>query len=257
MQEQMNSMNDSGEFQDIESNYSGRLSHFSTQPVMIPSSRSLLSCDKRLPLDTWNQSGLQETFLEINYLRLIHPEMILKEFNQTTCKAGRTKTIHTIEDRQNQCTIPMPTFATRPSTTSSHYRWNNRRTASSDFEDSKYRNCNSTNCQTHNRFWCGSSVQKPSDFLARGWSPQGMGRTGGGGLVRVPNLRVCKHPCSLEGGTRMEGRANSRPALLPSSRRGNTSSVSQSRENWAARKGEWSPRGAGTTVFTYSRPSQP
>ena len=27
---------------------------------MIPSSRSVLSRDKRLPLDTWNQSGLQE-----------------------------------------------------------------------------------------------------------------------------------------------------------------------------------------------------
>ena len=60
IQEQMHSMNDSGEFQDVESNYCGRLSHVSSQPVMIPSSRSLLSRDKRLPLDTSNQSGLQE-----------------------------------------------------------------------------------------------------------------------------------------------------------------------------------------------------
>ena len=60
MQEQMNSMSSPGEFQDIESNYSGRLSHVSSQPEMIPSSRALLSCDKRLPLDTWNQSGVQE-----------------------------------------------------------------------------------------------------------------------------------------------------------------------------------------------------
>ena len=43
MQEQMNSM-----------------SHVSSQPVMISSSRALLSRDKRLPLDTWNQSGSQE-----------------------------------------------------------------------------------------------------------------------------------------------------------------------------------------------------
>ena len=48
MQEQMNSMNDSGDLQDVESNKS------------VPSSRSLLSRDRRLPLDTWNQSGLQE-----------------------------------------------------------------------------------------------------------------------------------------------------------------------------------------------------
>ena len=60
MQEQMNSMNDSGDFQDVESNYSGRLSHVSSQPAMIPSSRTMLSRDKRLPLDTGNQSGLQE-----------------------------------------------------------------------------------------------------------------------------------------------------------------------------------------------------
>ena len=60
MQQQTNSMNDSGDFQDVESNYGGRLSYVSSQPAMISSSRSLLSRDKILPLDTWNQSGLQE-----------------------------------------------------------------------------------------------------------------------------------------------------------------------------------------------------
>ena len=60
IQDQMNSMNDSGEFQEVESNYSGRLSHVSSQPAMIPSTRSMLSRDKRLPLDTWNTFRLQE-----------------------------------------------------------------------------------------------------------------------------------------------------------------------------------------------------
>ena len=60
MQEQMNSMNDSGEFQEVESNHSGRLFFVSSQPAVIPSSRSMLSRDKRLPLDTWNSSGPQE-----------------------------------------------------------------------------------------------------------------------------------------------------------------------------------------------------
>ena len=41
MQKQMNSMDDSGEFQEVESNYSGRLSHVSSQPAIIPSSRSM------------------------------------------------------------------------------------------------------------------------------------------------------------------------------------------------------------------------
>ena len=57
----MNSMNDSREFQDAESNYSGRLSYVSSQHAMIPSGRSMLSRDKRLPLDTWNTSGSQES----------------------------------------------------------------------------------------------------------------------------------------------------------------------------------------------------
>ena len=60
MQERMNSMSDSGNFQDVESNDSGKLSHVSSQPAMIRSSRSSLSRDNRLPLDTCNQSGLQE-----------------------------------------------------------------------------------------------------------------------------------------------------------------------------------------------------
>ena len=62
MQEQMNSMNDSGEIQEVESNNSGRLSYVSIQPAMMPSSRSVMSRDKRLPLVTWSTSGLQENF---------------------------------------------------------------------------------------------------------------------------------------------------------------------------------------------------
>ena len=60
MKERMNSLNDSGEFQEVVSNYSGRLSYVSSQPAIITSSRSILSHEKRLPLDTWNTSGLQE-----------------------------------------------------------------------------------------------------------------------------------------------------------------------------------------------------
>ena len=42
---------------------------------------------------------------------------------------------------------------------------------------------------------------EPTSFLDHvylewpgGWGPQGMSQTGGGGLARVPNLCVCKHP---------------------------------------------------------------
>ena len=88
MHEQMNS----GEFQEVESNHSARLSYVSSKPVMIPSSRSILRRDKRLPLDKWNTSGLQETFLVINFLRLIHTEIILKEFYGWTAKTANIGT---------------------------------------------------------------------------------------------------------------------------------------------------------------------
>ena len=76
MQEQMNSVNDSGYFQDVESNYSGRLS------VLALCSAATKDCrlTHGINLDD------RKTFLEINSLRLIHPEIILKEFNLTTCK---------------------------------------------------------------------------------------------------------------------------------------------------------------------------
>ena len=78
MREQMNSMSDSGDFQDVESNYIGRLHDVSSQRAVIPSSRSMLSRDKRLPLDTWNTSGLQENVLVINFLQLTRPEIVIQ-----------------------------------------------------------------------------------------------------------------------------------------------------------------------------------
>ena len=45
------------------------------------------------------------------------------------------------------------------------------------------------------------------DWWPGGWGPQGRPITGGGGLARVPNLRVCRHLCAT-GGTRREGRMN-------------------------------------------------
>ena len=76
MQEQMNPMHDSVE--EVESNYSGKFSHVPSQPAAILNSRSMLSRDKRLPLDTWNTSEPQENV--INFLQLIRPEIIIEEF---------------------------------------------------------------------------------------------------------------------------------------------------------------------------------
>ena len=73
MQDQMNSMNDSGKFQEVESNYSGRLSYVPSQPAVIPSLRTMLSRDKRLPLDTWNTSGLQENVFGNQFSTFVSP----------------------------------------------------------------------------------------------------------------------------------------------------------------------------------------
>ena len=54
--------------------------------------------------------------------------------------------------------------------------------------------------------------------------------TGGGGLARVPNVRVCKH-LLIRGGTRRRRRMNLHPTVVPSSRRGNTSSEPRRRES--------------------------
>ena len=123
MQEQMNSVNDSGEFQEVESNYSGRLSYVSSRLAMIP----MLSRDKRLPLDTWNTSGLQGNVFgnqfstcdsSRNHPQRIHSCATPRETGSVPQATG-TVTSFTRDDKQNRGTIPMPTLAGRPSIASS------------------------------------------------------------------------------------------------------------------------------------------
>ena len=127
MQEQMNSMNDSGEFQEVESNHSGRLSYVSSQSAMIPSSRYILSHDKRLPPDTWNTLGLQEIVF-VNQFSTFdsprdHPQGIQSCVPQrergSVPQAAGLETLFARNVKQNRGTIPTPTFAGRPSTMSS------------------------------------------------------------------------------------------------------------------------------------------
>ena len=122
MQEQMNSMNGSGEFQDIESIESGKFSHVSGQPEMIPSSRALLSRDKGLLLDTWNQSGEQDNVFGNQFSTFDsprnHPQRIPIDDVQRNPEVFLLD-LQFSEDGQNQGTIPMTTFAPRPLTTSS------------------------------------------------------------------------------------------------------------------------------------------
>ena len=81
LQERVNYLNDSGEFQDIESNYSGQFSHVPSQPAVVPSLRSVLSRDKRLPTDTWNLSEPQGNVFGNPRPILIHHRPLIKEFS--------------------------------------------------------------------------------------------------------------------------------------------------------------------------------
>ena len=121
----MNSMSDSGDFQEVESNYSGRVSYVFSQLAMIPSSRSMLSRDERLPLDTWNTSGLQENVLGNQFSTFdsprdhhqgIHPCAPQRERGSVPQATG-SRTVIARDDKQSKDTIPMPTFARRPSST--------------------------------------------------------------------------------------------------------------------------------------------
>ena len=173
MQEQMNSMNHSGDFQDVESNKSGSLSNVFSQLEMVPSSRSLLSRDKRLPLDTWNQSGVQENVFGNQFSTFDSLRDFLKEFHLTTCKDiekqcltnRRGKTSLTSEDGQNYGTIPMPIFATRPLTTSSknpvdipqNYVVEEQRQQISELQFDKF--------LIPNHFGVENTIQNSSDYL--------------------------------------------------------------------------------------------
>ena len=110
----------------MESNYSGRLSYVSSQPAMIPSSRSMLGRDKRLPLMEyiWNTGKrfFGNQFSTFDSPR-DHPQGIHSGASQrergSVPQATGTGTLFTRDDKQNRGTIPMPTFAGRPPTMSS------------------------------------------------------------------------------------------------------------------------------------------
>ena len=74
-------------------NYSGSLSHVSSQPAMIPSSRSMLSRDKRLPLDAWYQSGLQENVFGNEFSTFDSPRNHPQRIQSDDCKENRKQSL--------------------------------------------------------------------------------------------------------------------------------------------------------------------
>ena len=120
----MDSMSDSGDFQEVESNHSGRLSHVPNQPEVIPSCRAAAGACR---LVHGMHLGYTKTFVVISFLHLIRTKIRLKEFfivrtpreTESVPRAIRTGTSFTRDEEQHRSTIPMPRFARRPSAMSS------------------------------------------------------------------------------------------------------------------------------------------
>ena len=92
---------------EVESNCSVRLSFVPSQPAASPRSRSMLSRDKRLPLDTWNTSGLQGNvfgfqFFCIRFVPKYHPQGISSD-NTPHCmhQTSIAGSFHTLDWRHS------------------------------------------------------------------------------------------------------------------------------------------------------------
>ena len=108
-------------------NYGGKLSHVPSQPSGIPSPRSMLNCDRRLPLDTWNPSG-QQDYVFANPRSVFESSQNPSQgiLDTTTPSATGAVPVHVCtgtlvarSEEQTGSTIPMPTFAGKPSTMNS------------------------------------------------------------------------------------------------------------------------------------------
>ena len=177
MQEQMNSMNDSGEFQEVESNYGGRLS-LSFQSAC-NDSKFLVPCwaaTNACLLTHGIHRDYRKTFLEINFLRLIHPEIILKEFSLAHHKENEDQ-FHKLQGRglfsQEMTNKTETQFQCRHLQEGRRlwfrqYRWMFRRTLWLDSKDSTFRSCNETNSWNSQSFWVWKiRLKKSSDHLFR------------------------------------------------------------------------------------------
>ena len=123
----------------------------------------MLSCDKRLPLDTWNTSGLQgnafgnqfSTFdSPRDYSRRIQSDDVQRN-REAAPEAERTKTGHTSEAQTKSRHNSNADICNK----AVDYEFYNTGGISSEFhgwtaKDSKFRSCNSTNSVIHNHFQC-------------------------------------------------------------------------------------------------------
>ena len=150
-------MNDS----EVESNYSGKISHVPGQRAVSPSPRSMLSRDKRLPLDTWNLSEPHENVFgntrpmfdssQTPYQGILHST--IPRATGAFPVQGTTGTPVARGEERIGSTTTLPMSARRPSTMNSFfYQRKFHRILWLNSRDCRHRNFNLTNYPYHQSF---------------------------------------------------------------------------------------------------------
>ena len=122
-------MNDPREFQDVESACSGRLSHFPTQPAVVPSPPGMPSRDQSLRPDTWNLLGTLGNVFDSPVAPIDSSSTPFRGMlhswnpNATFDDSVRLSTARLVarSEERNRDTIPTPRFARKPSTMNSFF----------------------------------------------------------------------------------------------------------------------------------------
>ena len=124
LQDMVNLVNESGEFQDVESICSGKLSHVPSQPAAVPSPCGMLNRDQSLRLDAWNLLGTSGNVFGSPLVPIDSSSTLYRgrlhswNLNATDGNLVRDSTGRLIagSEERNKDTVPMPIFARRPST---------------------------------------------------------------------------------------------------------------------------------------------
>ena len=122
LQERVNCMNDSREFQDLESICSGKLSHVPSRPAVVPSPRSMSSRYQSLRPDTWSVWDKGKRFWQsTSSNRFITDTLTRTNPSATGAIPVQVSTGTPVArgEEQTGSTIPMPMFAVRLSTMNS------------------------------------------------------------------------------------------------------------------------------------------
>ena len=122
-------LNDSKEYQDLESICSGKLSHVPSQPAVVPSPRAMSSRDQSLRPDTWNMSRTHgNVFWQSTCSNRFITDTSSRNSSLLESKCYRWEPVQNSTGRpvakseeQFRGTIPLPSFARTPSTMNSFF----------------------------------------------------------------------------------------------------------------------------------------